>query len=77
MAIDLLSKPVHTIYDTEPELVALAHGDSGRCGVEGCGNPATPLVYCQDCQRPLCAKHIEVDVVDGTRRVTCPEHKGV
>lgn len=64
-----------TIDDRTTEPMPAVHADSPEmCGI--CGNPATPLVYCQKCKRPLCAKHIEIAVIGGNGRVTCPEHKG-
>jgi hypothetical protein len=60
------TEPMPVVRIDSPEL----------CGVDGCDKPATPLVYCQSCKRPLCRQHIEIGVANGAGRVTCPAHKG-
>lgn len=59
---------------TEPRLPRVGYGD--RCGVEGCGNNATPYVFCQVCRAPICAGHTHFDFIRGRAVVLCPACKG-
>jgi hypothetical protein len=67
--------PVTTEHDTEPMPVVRTDGPE-HCGVEDCGQSATPFVYCRSCHMPLCVAH--TGWVMATRGVAtaCPECKG-
>ena len=59
----------------EPRTEPLPAADASipeMCGV--CGKPATPLVYCMACKRPLCVRHTKIDVIKSEGWVSCPAH---
>jgi hypothetical protein len=61
----------------EPRTEPLAEASASIpeiCGV--CGKPATPLVYCMACKRPLCVAHTKIDVIKSEGWVSCPAHTG-
>lgn len=74
--LEALLEQVQAEPATEPRLPAAGNGK--KCGVEGCGNEASPLLAlrCADCGMAVCEYHAYPWFTQGMgNQIFCPEHK--